>query len=217
MSEQVPGSQDENRLIAERRAKLEAIRARRNAYPNDFRRDALAGELQAAYVADSREALEAKGLRVCVAGRVMRMRGPFLVIDDVSGQIQLYVNREWLDEQTLAEIKTWDIGDIVGAEGLVHRSGKGDLYVNMQSARLLAKALRPLPDKYHGLTDRESRYRQRYVDLIMSEETRKVFRARSVTLDAVRDYLTDRDFLEVETPAMQTIPGGATAKPFVTY
>ena len=217
MSEQVSGSQDENRLIAERRAKLEAIRARRNAYPNDFRRDALAGELQTAYAGDSREALEARGLRVRVAGRVMRIRGPFLVIDDVSGQIQLYVNREWLDEQTLAEIRTWDIGDIVGAEGLVHRSGKGDLYVNMQSARLLAKALRPLPDKYHGLTDRESRYRQRYVDLIMSEETRRVFRARSVTLDAVRDYLTDRDFLEVETPAMQAIPGGAAARPFITY
>ena len=210
-------AQDENRLIAERRAKLEKLRATRNALPNDFRRDALAGDLQKACVDEDKEALEHAGRRVKVAGRIMRMRGPFLVIDDVSGQIQLYVNREWLDADTLAEIKTWDIGDIVGAEGVVNRSGKGDLYVNMDTARLLTKSLRPLPDKYHGLTDRESRYRQRYVDLIMSEETRRVFRARSITLDAVRDYLTDRDFLEVETPAMQTIPGGAAAKPFVTY
>ena len=210
-------AQDENRLIAERRAKLEKLRATRNAFPNDFRRDALAGDLQKACVDEDKEALEHAGRRVKVAGRIMRMRGPFLVIDDVSGQIQLYVNREWLDADTLAEIKTWDIGDIVGAEGVVNRSGKGDLYVNMDTARLLTKSLRPLPDKYHGLTDRESRYRQRYVDLIMSEETRRVFRARSITLDAVRDYLTDRDFLEVETPAMQTIPGGAAAKPFVTY
>ena len=210
-------AQDENRLIAERRAKLEKLRATRNAFPNDFRRDALAGDLQKACVDEDKEALEHAGRRVKVAGRIMRMRGPFLVIDDVSGQIQLYVNREWLDADTLAEIKTWDIGDIVGAEGVVNRSGKGDLYVNMDTARLLTKSLRPLPDKYHGLTDRESRYRQRYVDLIMSEETRRVFRARSITLDAVRDYLTDRDFLEVETPAMQTIPGGAAAKPFITY
>jgi lysyl-tRNA synthetase class 2 len=210
-------AQDENRLIAERRAKLEKLRATRNAFPNDFRRDALAGDLQKACVDEDKEALEHAGRRVKVAGRIMRMRGPFLLIDDVSGQIQLYVNREWLDADTLAEIKTWDIGDIVGAEGVVNRSGKGDLYVNMDTARLLTKSLRPLPDKYHGLTDRESRYRQRYVDLIMSEETRRVFRARSITLDAVRDYLTDRDFLEVETPAMQTIPGGAAAKPFITY
>ncbi len=210
-------AQDENRLIAERRAKLEKLRATRNAFPNDFRRDALAGDLQKACVDEDKDALEHAGRRVKVAGRIMRMRGPFLVIDDVSGQIQLYVNREWLDADTLAEIKTWDIGDIVGAEGVVNRSGKGDLYVNMDTARLLTKSLRPLPDKYHGLTDRESRYRQRYVDLIMSEETRRVFRARSITLDAVRDYLSDRDFLEVETPAMQTIPGGAAAKPFITY
>ena len=147
----------------------------------------------------------------------MRMRGPFLVIADVGGQIQLYVNRETLPAATLAEIKTWDIGDIVGASGVLHRSGKGDLYVNMDSARLLTKALRPLPDKYHGLADQETRYRQRYVDLIMNEDSRKLFRTRSVVLDALRDYLTDRDFLEVETPMMQVIPGGATARPFVTH
>jgi lysyl-tRNA synthetase class 2 len=217
MTEQSSTQQDENRLIAERRAKLDAIRRERNAFPNDFRRDAHADELQREHAGHSREQLEALGRRVSVAGRIMRMRGPFLVIADVSGQIQLYVNRETLAPATLAEIKTWDIGDIVGASGPLHRSGKGDLYVNMESARLLTKALRPLPDKYHGLADRELRYRQRYVDLIMNEDTRRLFRTRSVVLDALRDYLTDRDFLEVETPAMQVIPGGATARPFVTY
>jgi lysyl-tRNA synthetase class 2 len=217
MTEPSSTQQDENRLIAERRAKLDAIRRERNAFPNDFRRDAHADELQREHAGHSREQLEALGKRVSVAGRIMRMRGPFLVIADVSGQIQLYVNRETLAAATLAEIKTWDIGDIVGASGPLARSGKGDLYVNMDSARLLTKALRPLPDKYHGLADLETRYRQRYVDLIMNEDTRKLFRTRSVVLDALRDYLTDRDFLEVETPAMQVIPGGATARPFVTF
>jgi len=217
MTEPSSTQQDENRLIAERRAKLDAIRRERNAFPNDFRRDAHADELQREHAGHSREQLEALGKRVSVAGRIMRMRGPFLVIADVSGQIQLYVNRETLPAATLTEIKTWDIGDIVGASGPLARSGKGDLYVNMDSARLLTKALRPLPDKYHGLADLETRYRQRYVDLIMNEDTRKLFRTRSVVLDALRDYLTDRDFLEVETPAMQVIPGGATARPFVTF
>ena len=217
MTETSATAADENRLIAERRAKLDALRRERNPFPNDFRRDSLADMLQREHVDDTREQLEQQGKRVKVAGRIMRMRGPFLVISDVSGQIQLYVNRESLSEATLSEIKTWDIGDIVGAEGLLHRSGKGDLYVNMDQARLLTKALRPLPDKYHGLADRELRYRQRYVDLIMNEETRRLFRARSLTLDSLRDYLTERDFLEVETPAMQLIPGGAAARPFVTY
>jgi lysyl-tRNA synthetase, class II len=217
MSEQTDSQVDENRLIAERRAKLAAIRRERNAFPNDFRRDALAEELQREHAEHSREHLESLARQVRVAGRIMRMRGPFLVISDVSGQIQLYINRETLPAATLTEIKTWDIGDIVGASGPLHRSGKGDLYVNMDSARLLTKSLRPLPDKYHGLADREMRYRQRYVDLIMNEDTRKLFRTRSRVLDALRDYLTDRDFLEVETPAMQIIPGGAAARPFVTF
>jgi lysyl-tRNA synthetase class 2 len=217
MSDEQQGQHDDNRLIAERRGKLEALRARRNAFPNDFRRDALAGELQQRHATDGKEQLEQAGHRVKVAGRILRMRGPFLVIEDVSGQIQLYVNREWLDPATLAEIRHWDIGDIVGAEGVVHRSGKGDLYLNMNAARLLVKSLRPLPDKFHGLTDRELRYRQRYVDLIVSEETRKVFRARSRAVEALRGYLVERDFLEVETPAMQLIPGGAVARPFVTH
>ena len=212
-----PAPRDENRLIAERRAKLDAIRRTRNAFPNDFRREHYADELQREHAVQDRDELERLHRRVSVAGRIMRMRGTFLVIADASGQIQLYVNREALPAEVLAEIKTWDIGDIVGASGVLARSGKGDLYVNMEAARLLTKSLRPLPDKYHGLADREQRYRQRYVDLIMSEETRRVFRTRSRVLDALRDYLTDRDFLEVETPAMQVIPGGAAARPFVTH
>ncbi|HMV72302.1 MAG TPA: OB-fold nucleic acid binding domain-containing protein, partial [Pseudomonadales bacterium] len=208
---------DENRLIAERRAKLDAIRGRRNAFPNDFRREYFADALQREHAAHDREELERVRRQVAVAGRIMRIRGTFLVIADASGQIQLYVNRDTLPADTLAEIKTWDIGDIVGATGVLARSGKGDLYVNMDSARLLTKSLRPLPDKYHGLADREQRYRQRYVDLIMNEDTRRVFRTRSRVVDALRDYLTDRDFLEVETPAMQLIPGGAAARPFVTF
>jgi lysyl-tRNA synthetase, class II len=216
-NESSPPPHDENRLIAERRAKLAAIRVRRNAFPNDFRRDSLADDLQRAHAADDKEHLEQLNKRVSVAGRIMRMRGPFLVIADVSGQIQLYINRQTLDADAQAEIKGWDIGDIVGASGPLHRSGKGDLYVDMECARLLTKSLRPLPDKFHGLADRELRYRQRYVDLIMSEETRRVFRVRSVTLDALRDFLTERAFLEVETPAMQSIPGGAAARPFVTH
>jgi len=140
-----------------------------------------------------------------------------MVLQDVSGQIQLYINRQVLDEESLAEIKSWDIGDIVGVRGSLQRSGKGDLYVDMHEAQLLTKSLRPLPDKYHGLSDREIRYRQRYVDLIINEETRELFRRRSVALDSLRDFLTDRAFLEVETPAMQTIPGGATARPFITH
>ena len=208
---------DENRLIAERRAKLDTIRGRRNAFPNDFRREHFADALQREHAGHDREELERVRRQVAVAGRIMRIRGTFLVIADASGQIQLYVNRDTLPTDTLAEVKTWDIGDIVGATGVLARSGKGDLYVNMDSARLLTKSLRPLPDKYHGLADREQRYRQRYVDLIMSEDTRRVFRTRSRVVDALRDYLTDRDFLEVETPAMQLIPGGAAARPFVTF
>lgn len=215
-SENTP-SRDENRLIAERRAKLDAIRQARNAFPNDFRRTDYADALQREHASHDRDELERLGRRVSVAGRIMRMRGTFLVIADVSGQIQLYVNRDKLPADTLAEIKTWDIGDIVGATGVLNRSGKGDLYVNMDLARLLTKSLRPLPDKYHGLADREQRYRQRYVDLIMNEDTRRVFRTRSRVVDALRDHLTDRDFLEVETPAMQLIPGGAAARPFVTH
>ncbi|HEY3698707.1 MAG TPA: amino acid--tRNA ligase-related protein, partial [Spongiibacteraceae bacterium] len=209
--------QDENKLIAERRAKLHAIRQQRNAFPNSFRRDSYAENLQKEFGEKSKEELEALHHKAKVAGRIMAMRGPFLVLQDMTGRIQAYVDKNKLPEDLLQEIKTWDIGDIIGAEGPVHKSGKGDLYVYLEKVALLTKSLRPLPDKYHGLQDQEMRYRQRYIDLIMNEDVRRNFRIRSQLIDGIRDYLTDRDFLEVETPMMQAIPGGASAKPFVTF
>lgn len=147
----------------------------------------------------------------------MLNRGSFIVLQDSSERLQVYVNRKTLPEETLAEIKTWDLGDIIGAEGVLARSGKGDLYVDMTSVRLLTKSLRPLPDKHHGLTDTEQRYRQRYVDLMVNEETRHTFRVRSQVIAHIRRFLSERGFLEVETPMLQTIPGGAAAKPFETH
>ncbi len=208
---------EENKLIAERRAKLAAIREKRNAFPNAFRRDSHAKELQEELGDKEKAELEQLNRPAKVAGRIMAKRGPFMVLQDMTGRIQLYVDKKKLPTELLDEIKTWDIGDIVGAEGPIHKSGKGDLYVYIEKTQLLTKSLRPLPDKYHGLSDQEIRYRQRYLDLIMSEESRRIFTIRSVVIDAIRDYLTDRDFLEAETPMMQCIPGGATARPFVTY
>lgn len=218
MSEQQQvNAEDENKLVAERRAKLGRMREQGNAFPNDFRRTALAGELQSAQGERSREDLESENSMYSVCGRLVRNRGAFLLIQDVSGDIQLYVNRKGLDEETLAQIKTWDLGDIVAARGPLHKSGKGDLYINMDEARLLTKALRPLPDKYHGLADQELRYRQRYVDLIVNPQSRDVFIMRSKIVDFIRRYMQGRDFMEVETPMMQVIPGGAAARPFVTH
>jgi len=221
MSEQQPPTpQDdslfqENKLIAERRSKLATIRAKNAvAFPNQFRRDSLAAALQKELGGKTKEELEPLNRQASVAGRIMAKRGPFLVLQDSSDRIQLYIDK---NHSQAEEMKSWDIGDIVGASGPVHKSGKGDLYVLIETAQLLTKSLRPLPDKYHGLSDTEIRYRQRYVDLIMNEEARKVFRTRAIIIDAIRDYLTDRDFMEVETPMMQTIPGGATAKPFETH
>ena len=212
-----PGRQDENRLIAQRREKLAARRRNGVAFPNDFRREHLAGELQAALGDKSKEELETLCQRARVAGRLMAMRGPFLVIQDMSGRIQFYVDKKNLPAELLAEIKTWDIGDIVGGEGPVHKSGKGDLYIYLDEARLLTKALRPLPEKWHGLTDTEQRYRQRYVDLIVNPQARETFRLRSRMIDYIRRFFNERGFLEVETPMMQVIPGGAAARPFVTH
>jgi lysyl-tRNA synthetase class 2 len=212
-----PNPQDDNRLIAQRREKLAGIRANGRAFPNDFRRDSLAAELQAALGDKSKEELEGLGQRARVAGRIMARRGPFVVLQDMSGQIQLYVDKKTLPADTLDEIKGWDIGDIVGGEGPVHKSGKGDLYVYLDEARLLTKALRPLPEKWHGLTDTEQRYRQRYVDLIVNPQARDTFRLRSRVIDYIRRFLNERGYLEVETPMMQVIPGGAAARPFATH
>jgi lysyl-tRNA synthetase class 2 len=210
-------SNDENKLIAERRAKLTAKRELGNAFPNQWRRDATAAELQEKFVDAEKAELEELNHVVKVAGRIMRKRGAFMVLQDVSGQIQLYINRKELSEAEQSDVKTWDIGDIVGVKGPVQRSGKGDLYVDMREAVLLTKSLRPLPDKFHGLTDTEMRYRQRYVDLITNESSRNVFAVRSKVVSAIREFLNDECFMEVETPMMHVIPGGASAKPFVTH
>ncbi|MDX5376797.1 MAG: lysine--tRNA ligase [Halomonas sp.] len=213
---------DENRLIAERRAKLAARREHAaasggSAFPNDFRRDSLAADLAAELGEKDKAELESLNRPAAVAGRIMRKRGPFLVIQDPSGTIQLYVDKKGLAEEVLEDIKGWDIGDIVAARGPVHKSGKGDLYVMMEEARLLTKSLRPLPDKFHGLTDMEARYRQRYVDLIMNPDSRKVFETRAGVISAMRRFFEERGFMEVETPMLQPIPGGATARPFITH
>jgi len=209
--------EEENRLIALRKEKLAAERAKGNAFPNDFRRDSLAGELQKQYADKSKEELEAAAIPVKIAGRIVLNRGAFMVLQDMSGRIQVYVDRKSLPAETLEAIKHWDLGDIIAAEGTLARSGKGDLYVHMSNVRLLTKSLRPLPDKFHGLTDTEQRYRQRYVDLIVNEETRQSFRVRSQIIAHIRKFLAELGFLEVETPMLQTIPGGAAAKPFETH
>ncbi len=208
---------DENKLIAQRREKLQALREQGNAFPNDFRRDALAAELHQRFADDSKEVLEAAQHPAKVAGRLIRMRGPFMVIQDGSGQIQLYLNHKEYSEAQNALNKSLDLGDIIAVSGTVFRTGKGELSVWANQLQLLTKALRPLPDKYHGLHDTEVRYRQRYVDLIVNEETRKTFVLRSKIVDSIRRFMNARDFMEVETPMMQLIPGGAVAKPFVTH
>ena len=210
--------EEENKLIAQRKEKLAGLRKTQSTvFPNDFRRDSQCGDLQKRCEGKSKEELEAAGLEVKVAGRLMLNRGAFMVIQDMTGRIQLYVDRKGLPAETLEAIKHWDLGDIIAAEGTLARSGKGDLYVHMKHVRLLTKSLRPLPDKFHGLTDTEQRYRQRYVDLIVNEEVRHTFRVRSQVIAHIRRFLAERDFLEVETPMLQTIPGGAAAKPFETH
>ncbi|MBA1249295.1 lysine--tRNA ligase [Pseudomonas luteola] len=210
--------QEHNKLIAQRKEKLAALRAeQRIAFPNDFRRDSYCADLQKAYEGKSKEELAEVGIKVKIAGRIMLNRGAFMVLQDMTGRLQVYVDRKKLPAETLEAIKTWDLGDIIAAEGTLARSGKGDLYVDMDNVRLLTKSLRPLPDKHHGLTDTEMRYRQRYVDLIVNDDVRHTFRVRSQVIAHIRQFLRDRDFLEVETPMLQTIPGGAAAKPFETH
>jgi lysyl-tRNA synthetase, class II len=203
---------DDNKLIAERRQKLAQLREQGSAFPNAFRHDVLAAELQAAHGDKSKEELEPLAIRARVAGRVMARRGPFMVLQDQSGRIQIYA-----DKVIQQDIKLWDIGDIVGVEGVLHKSGKGDLYIMIERQQLLTKSLRPLPEKWHGLTDTEQKYRQRYVDLIVNEDTRNTFRIRAAIINGMRRYLTERGFYEAETPMLQVIPGGATARPFITH
>lgn len=217
MNDQNAKVEDENKLIAERRSKLDSLRNDGFSFPNDFRRTAMAGELQSTYGNETKEALAERDQSFAVAGRLIRNRGAFLLIQDGSDTIQLYIDRKGLSEKVLDAIKAWDLGDIVGASGVLCKSGKGDLYINMAEASLLTKALRPLPDKYHGLSDQEIRYRQRYVDLIANPEVRDTFRIRSQVVAFIRSFLDQHGFMEVETPMLHPIPGGATAKPFATH
>jgi lysyl-tRNA synthetase class 2 len=207
---------DENKLIAERREKLNTIREQGIAFPNAVTRENKAADLQAEFGEKTKEELETLGHQVSVAGRVMAKRGPFMVLQDVTGRVQLYASKD-AQNQLKATCGLWDIGDIVNVSGALHKSGKGDLYVNLEQFQLLTKSLRPLPDKYHGLADQEIRYRQRYVDLIVNPGVRDTFKIRSQVISYIRDYLNGNDFLEVETPMLQTIPGGATARPFITH
>lgn len=213
----------ENELIAQRHAKLQDLEQKakthgKTAYPNTFKREDYAADLQAQFEGVDKQAIES-GDKVYakVAGRVMLNRGSFIVIQDMTGRIQLYVDRKGLDEQALELIKSLDLGDIVAGSGHIGRSGKGDLYVHLEQFELLTKSLRPLPDKFHGLTDTEVKYRKRYLDLMVNEETRKTFEIRSKVIAGIREYLTNERFMEVETPMMHMIPGGASAKPFVTH
>src|SRR5580698_5331579 len=211
---------DENHLIAERRAKLARLRERGIAFPNDFRRNALAADLVQAYGGKTPEALAAEAVRVRVAGRLRRKnvmgKGSFAKIEDGSGGIQVRLERDMLQE-TYEDFKTWDVGDVIGVEGVLFLTKTGELTVRADRAVLLTKSLRPLPDKWHGIADTEMRYRRRYVDLIMNEESRRVFATRTAIVRYLRAFLDARGFLEVETPMLQAIPGGAAARPFRTH
>ena len=212
---------DEHALIAQRRAKLAALREQGVAFPTDFRRNVMAGELHAEYGDKDNAYFEATPRRVRVAGRMMAKRvmgkASFAQLQDMSGRIQVFVQRDALPEGVYTAFKGWDIGDILGAEGVMFRTKTGELSVKVDTLRLLTKSLRPLPEKFHGLADQETRYRQRYLDLIMNDVSRRTFRMRTAIVNYIRSFLNERGFLEVETPMMQVIPGGATARPFTTY
>jgi lysyl-tRNA synthetase class 2 len=211
---------DENHLIAERRAKLAKLREKGIAFPNDFRRDALAADILTAYGEKSTESLETAGIRVTVAGRMRAKRilgkASFAKLEDSSGTIQVFLQQQALGE-VYVDFKGWDVGDVIGAEGTLFRTKTGELSVRAVRVVLLTKSLRPLPDKWHGIADTELRYRRRYVDLIMNEDSRRVFETRSRIVRYVRAFLDARGFLEVETPMLHPIPGGAAARPFKTH
>ena len=213
---------DEQDQIRQRREKLTALREETIAFPTDFRRDVVVGELIAKYSEKSKDELESQHVRVKIAGRMMTRRimgkASFSHLQDMSGQMQVYVSRDNLPENVYNDqFKKWDIGDILGAEGYLFKTQTGELSLKVDSIRLLTKALRPLPEKFHGIADQEIKYRQRYLDLIMSQQSRNVFLIRSKVVAYIRNFLIERDFLEVETPMMQVIPGGATARPFMTH
>ncbi|MEQ9926259.1 lysine--tRNA ligase [Pectobacterium brasiliense] len=215
-------AQDLNNELKTRREKLVALRETGIAFPNDFRRDSTSDRLHAEFDGKENEELEELGIEVTVAGRMMTRRimgkASFVTLQDVGGRIQLYVSRDDLAEGIYNEqFKKWDLGDILGARGKLFKTKTGELSIHCTELRLLTKALRPLPDKFHGLADQETRYRQRYLDLIANDESRNTFRIRSKVMAAIRSFMVDHGFMEVETPMMQVIPGGASARPFITH
>jgi lysyl-tRNA synthetase class 2 len=216
-----PPLQDENHVIAERREKLKAIRAAGVAFPNDFKPEHFAADLHAQYGELENEALEGKAVTLKVAGRMMLKRvmgkASFATVQDRSGRIQLFISKDNIGEEIYESFKHWDLGDIVAAVGLMFKTKTGELSIKVIELRLLTKSLRPLPEKFHGLADQEIKYRQRYVDMIVSEETRNTFKSRSKIVSAIRNFMVENEFLEVETPMLHPIPGGASAKPFVTH
>lgn len=223
MSDQNPPIEqlDENEQIHQRKSKLSAMRENGIAYPNDFVRDTLAHDIHSNYDAFDHDALAEKNIRVTVAGRMMTRRvmgkASFVHLQDMSGKIQLYVARDSLPEGVYESFKHWDLGDILGASGVVFKTKTNELSIKVDELKLLTKALRPLPDKYHGLSDQEQRFRQRYVDLIVNEDARRIFHIRSKMVAEIRRFLDSHRFMEVETPMMQVQAGGATAKPFKTH
>lgn len=217
---------DENAIIAERRARLSAIRAQGVAFPNDFRPENKTADLHARYDALDNETLEAHPVKVSIAGRMMLQRvmgkASFATLQDASGahadgRMQLYISNDVTGAAAHDAFKHYDLGDILGAEGTLFKTRTGELSVKVTGLRLITKSLRPLPDKFHGLSDQETRYRQRYVDLIMSEDTRRIFKARTAAMSSIRRFMEKNDFMEVETPMLHSIPGGAAAKPFITH
>ncbi|MDU8923731.1 lysine--tRNA ligase [Pasteurellaceae bacterium LIM206] len=222
MSQQQTPELDLHGEMAVRHEKLAALRAKGNAFPNTFRRNALAQDLHDQYEQTDGEALKEKNIQVAVAGRIMARRAmgkaTFIKIQDMSGNIQLYVTRDNLPEGVYKEdVGSWDLGDIVGVKGSLFKTKTNELTVKVHEVQLLTKALRPLPDKFHGLADQEIRYRQRYLDLISNEQSRRTFMIRSKVVSGIRKFFLDRHFIEVETPMLQVIPGGAAAKPFITH
>ena len=213
--------QETNQIVEERRAKLRELRSRGNAFPNDFRRRHLAADLHRDYGAMSSQELEPLKVEVTVAGRMMLKRvmgkASFATIHDMSGRIQIYVTNDITGEPVHAAFKHWDLGDILGVTGTLFKTKTGELTVKATNVRLLVKSLRPLPEKFHGLADQEAKYRQRYLDLITNPETQRVFKTRSRMIQTMREFFVARGYLEVETPMMQPIPGGAVARPFVTH
>ena len=221
-----PPAADENQLIAERRDKLKALRARQAsgqgvAFPNDFKPTHFTGDLAAQHAEQDAAALESTQVSVAIAGRMMLKRvmgkASFATVQDSRGRLQVYIKGEEVGAEVYDDFKHWDLGDIIGGEGTLMKTKTGELTITVTTLRLLTKSLRPLPDKFHGMSDQEQKYRQRYVDLTTDEEARKRFVARSQGVSAIRSFMVEHGFLEVETPMLHPIPGGANAKPFKTH